>query len=288
MFKKHLVRLLACATGKIAFNKQCLVLVGGQDAGKSTFVRFLCPPAWKEYYTEEIDFDNKDGWFALAQNVFINLDELRNLSRQDINKVKSFISKDHVKGRMPFDRRTTKFKRKATFFGSTNNAEFLTDETGNVRWLVLEILDIQHDNGDAKGYARNVDIDLVYSQAFALMQSGFDCQLTKEEKQQSEAYNQAHTKRPIEYELILKFYEPGDSKADFKTASDIKRYLETRTSQKIASVESIGRALRMLGMERVSKKVLGQTVYGYNLKEEVEEKDWAKLADETAEEAPPF
>lgn len=156
MLKKHLVRTLACATGQLAFNKQIFVLVSGQNDGKTWFLRKLCPPAWSEYYTEDIDFENKDGLIALARNVFINLDELRNLSRQDINKVKSFISKDSIKARLPFDRRETKLKRNASFFGSTNNAEFLTDETGNVRWLVFEIQGINHDNGGTNGYEQQI------------------------------------------------------------------------------------------------------------------------------------
>lgn len=277
MFKKHLLRLLACATGRIAFNKHCLVLVGGQDAGKSSFTRFLCPPPLREYYTEEIDFENKDGLVALARNLFVNLDELRNLSRQDINKVKSFISKDHIKARLPFDRRETKLRRICSFFGSTNNAEFLTDETGNVRWLVLEILDIQHDCGGPNGYEKQVSISQVYAQAYALLQSGFECQLTIAEKQTSEGYNKAHTKRPIEYELLLKFYDKSEDKAHFLTASDIKRNLEI-TGQKL-SAENIGRALRMMEVERVPKKVNGQTLYGYLLRE-TGEKDWAKLSED--------
>lgn len=273
MFKKHLVRALACATGRIPFNKQCFVLVSGQNDGKTSFLRFLCPPAWKEYYTEDIDFENKDGLIALARNIVINLDELRNLSRQDINKVKSYLTKDTIKARLPFDRRETKLRRHASFFGSTNNAEFLTDETGNVRWLVFEINGIRHDNGGAEGYGANVDINQVYAQCFALLNSGFEYQLTREEIEESERNNKVHMKKPIEYELILKFYKASTDKADFQTASDIKRHLEIQTLQKLPNVENIGKALKMLGIERTARKIRGQAVYGYPLKK-VEEMDW--------------
>lgn len=275
MFKKHLVRLLACAIGEIPFNKHCLVLVSGQNDGKTSFLRYLCPLPWREYYTEDVDFENKDGLIALARNLFINLDELRNLSRQDINKVKSYLSKDSIKARLPFDRRETKLKRRASFFGSTNNAEFLTDETGNVRWLVFEIKGVKHDNGGNHGYCR-IDINQVWAQAYGLLKKRYPYQLTREEIERSEGFNKAHTKKPLEYELILKYYDQSTNRADFQTASDIKRRLEIQTLGKLSNPENIGKALRMLGIDRIAKKVNGQTVYGYLLKA-VEEKDWGAI-----------
>jgi predicted P-loop ATPase len=277
MFKKHLVRLLACATGRIPFNKQCLVLVSGQNDGKTSFLRYLCPPEWQEYYTEDIDFENKDGLVALARNLFINLDELRNLSKGDINKVKSYLSKDTVKARLPFDRRETKLNRRATFFGSTNNPEFLTDETGNVRWLVFEIQGIMHDNGGPNGYGANVDLAQVYAQAFALMQSPlFNFQLTKEEIEFSERINAAHTITLPEYELFVKHYD--ESLTEFRTATDIKQHLETVTGQRLNAVQ-VGKALRKARVPRVSRKVKGQVVHGY-LVVETGEKDWAQATDQ--------
>lgn len=284
MFKKHLVRILACALGYIPFNKQCFVFVSGQNDGKTTFLRFIAPPEWQEYYTEDIDFDNKDGLITLARNLFINLDELRNLSRQDINKVKSFLTKDHIKARMPFDRRETKLRRRASFWGSTNNAEFLTDETGNVRWLVFEILGIQHDNGGPEGYGANVNINDVYAQAYALLQSDFKYQLSREEIEQSEAYNSAHTVKPPEYELILKYYDPCADQSQFKTATDIKQHLEIVSSQKLSPV-NIGKALRMLGYTRHAKKIHSRTLYGYWIKD-TGEKDWTNAQDGELEDAP--
>ncbi len=278
MFKKHLVRCLACATGQIPFNKQCFVFVSGQNDGKTSFLRFVCPPAWNEYYTEDIDFENKDGLIALARNIFINLDELRNLSRQDINKVKSYLSKDQIKARLPFDRRETKLRRHASFFGSTNNAEFLTDETGNVRWLVFEIKGILHDNGGPEGYGAKVDINKVYSQAFALLKSDFYFQLTKEEMEQSEMYNRAHLVKPAEYDLILKYYDVSTDPKDLKTPAEIALNLQIKSFSKVSYI-TVGKAARMLGLARQFKKVKGQTIYGYYLKE-IEELQLGKLEDE--------
>ena len=86
-FKKHLVRTVACALKEGSVNKQCFTLIGGQNAGKSTFVRFLCPQKLGEYIAENIGTD-KDSLIALSENLIINLDELATLSKYEINSLK--------------------------------------------------------------------------------------------------------------------------------------------------------------------------------------------------------
>lgn len=247
MFKKHLVRLVACALGKLAFNKQAVIFFGKQGDGKSSFLRALVPPELRPYYTENIEFDNKDGLIALARNYVINLDELTSLSRHDITKIKAFLSYQTVKARLPFDRRETNLRRRATFFGSTNQEEFLTDETGNVRWLVMPITGIKHDFGGQNGYA-SVDINQVYAQAAELLESGFAYEMNSEEIAQNEKYNSSHLNRPMEYELIAKYLEPTNSRYDFKTASQISVLINSLTGAKMNQV-MVGRSLAMLNKE---------------------------------------
>lgn len=274
MFKKHMVRLIACAIGRLAFNKQAFILFGSQGDGKSSFLRAIIPQELKAYYTEQIDFESKDGLIALARNYVINLDELTSLSRHDIAKIKAFLSYQGVKARLPFDRRETNLRRRATFFGSTNKEEFLTDETGNVRWLVMPIKGINHDNGGPEGYAQ-VDINQVYAQAFALLESGFEYELSAEELATSERHNSGHLKKPNEYEMILQYYEPSQDKDHFRTASEVKNYLQIQTTHKITAPEMVGRALQMLNNEsaekwryaKVTRRVNGIPLKGYLLKE---------------------
>ncbi len=276
MFKKHLVRLIACALGKLAFNKQAFILLGGQSGGKSSYIRALIPPELLPYYTENIEIDNKDGLVTLARNYIINIDELTSLSRHDITKVKAFLSYDKVKARLPFDRRETNLRRRATFFGTTNQDEFLTDETGNVRWLVMPITGIKHDHGGPDGYA-SIDINQVYAQAAALLESGFAYEMNSEEIAQNEVYNSSHLSRPMEYDLIVSYLEPSRGGIDdFKTASQIAVIINNRTGFRVTKV-MVGRALSMLNkqsdeewkFEKISMRVPPQMVSqkGYILKE---------------------
>ncbi|MEL6834553.1 MAG: VapE domain-containing protein [Bacteroidota bacterium] len=267
-FKKMLVRTVAGALRVIPFNKQCFVLKGGQNDGKSSFIRFLCPPQLQPYYTEQINVQNKDGRITLCQNFIINLDELSQFRKQDINVVKALMSVDHVKERLPYDRKPTRLPRRASFFGSTNNDEFLTDSTGSVRWLVMEIKPngIRHDNGGPKGY-NQVDIDQVYSQALALLKGGFKFNLTREEIERNERLNKRYQVLTVERELIQDSFasvEKDTKGAVFLTATDILTSIETGVKTTL-SLKNVGQALRVLGFEQSQRydKERGYQKKGY-------------------------
>lgn len=268
-FRKMLVRSVACALGYIPFNKHCFTLVGKQNDGKTRFLRFLCPPPLSNYFKENLDIHNKDGRFALCQNLFINLDELATLSKHDINQTKAFFTIDKVKDRLPYDRRPTMFPRRASFLASTNKDEFLTDETGNVRWLVFEIDGVNHDNGGPKGYNANVNMDLVYSQVYYLLKSGFKFELTPEELVKSENNNQNFQVNTAEMDLIQQYYQIGSEADEFLTATNIEEQLSSLTNGRVRiNRHNIGRALKLLGFEQKQKhiKEFNQQRKGYYVK----------------------
>ncbi len=259
-FKKMLCRVVACAVGHIPFNKQCLTFVGKQNDGKTSFVRFLMPKILNDYIKENLDFD-KDGRLALCQNLIINLDELASLSKNDINQVKTYFTVETVKDRPPYGKKPISFKRTASFFASTNNSEFLTDETGNVRWLVFGI------DGFNFSYRQNVDINAVWSQAYALLLSGFECQMTNDELAHSEKNNQQFKRSYTELELLQSKFLPSkkdEPNAVFMTANEIKEELEIgHTNRKLYHV-TVGKALRDSNFERVTKKTTGSySLYGF-------------------------
>jgi predicted P-loop ATPase len=254
-FKKMFVRMLACGIGELPFNKQCIVFVGKQNDGKTSLIRFLCPPPLRKYVKENLEMD-KDGRLALCQNFIINLDELATLSKQDINQIKSYFTTETVKERPPYGDKPIAFKRRASFIASTNNDDILTDETGNVRWVIFKIDGINHDNGGQNGY-NQIDINLVWSQAYALYKSGFTFQLTKEELEYSEKNNnQNYRKTFSEYELLQNAFEPAKKDqegAAFMHTTDIKEALEGGLNSRKLNLTYLGKALRMLGFETVSK-----------------------------------
>lgn len=247
-FKKALVRAIACAIGLLPFNKHCVVLHGKQNDGKSTFIRFLCPLILIAYLKENFKVD-KDGLISLCQNFIINLDEIDTMNRGDLDQIKSLFATDSVKERLPYARTPIKFKRTASFFGSTNKNEFLTDETGNVRWLIIEI------DGIDFGYSQ-VDINQVWAQAYALLKSGFDYQLTKDEVNQSEQNNQKFKRVYMELELLQENFEPSEKDAPnacFMSSSTMLNKISVQTNLKL-NVQLFSKALAELGFKKISQR----------------------------------
>jgi len=253
-FKKMLVRTIACALDNHFFNKHAFILVGGtQNTGKSTFCRYLCPIPLDKYFTETIPND-KDGLISLCENFIINLDELSTLSKFELNHLKSLFSKDKVRVRHPYAHKTQTDPRRASFIGSTNEETFLTDTTGNVRWLCFEI------SGINWSY-KEISIDKAWSQAYSLYKQGFQFQLSPEELEKNNIRNRQFQHTPMEYDLIRKYFSPGTEWEDdkFKTPTEILAYIVSQSDFRadIRSTEKIGKVLHQLGFQRVSKRQKG-------------------------------
>lgn len=245
--KKWLVRTVKCALCDEYLNKNALILVHDkQNSGKTTFIRFLCPPVLKDYFTENISFD-KDSMIALIENFIINLDELATFSKVEIGQLKSVLSKSFVKERHPFERKAKKLPRRASFIGSTNMTEFLTDPTGNVRWIPFEVFDI-----DWK-YSKEINIDDVWRQSYSLYKCGFDCDITAEEIKENEVANKNFLIITPEMELIMKNYFPGrkDDHDLFRTTTEIEMALREECGDRIKiSNQQVGKALKILNYAR--------------------------------------
>ncbi|HXB40545.1 MAG TPA: VapE domain-containing protein [Bacteroidia bacterium] len=245
--KKMLVRCVACSLTSV-FNKQAFILVHDmQNSGKSTFCRWLCPPALSPYIAENINMD-KDSLIALTENFIINMDELANMSRVEINALKAFMSKDVVKVRLPYGKRAVMMPRRANFFGSTNKDEFLSDETGSVRWLCFELtgkLDFS--------YKEKIDINNIWAQAYALFKGGFKYELSPDEIAENEKSNDQYRITTTEQELIQATFIPsGKDKpgATFNNATQIKSILETSNPGARLNTINIGKALKILGFKQ--------------------------------------
>ncbi len=260
--KKMLVRSIACALIDTVFNKQAFILVHDQqNSGKSTFCRWLCPPALSDYIAENINTD-KDSQIALATNFFINMDELATLSKVEINALKSFLSKDKVNVRLPYDSRTTIRPRRANFIGSTNKDEFLNDETGSVRWLCFELTDKIN-----FAYKTEIDVNDIWRQAYTLFLQDFEYLLTPDEISENETVNKQFLINTPEMDLIPKYFKPGtkDKHDLFLTATAIQSEIAVGNPHINLTAHAIGKALKILSFVRGTEynESTKQSVKGY-------------------------
>lgn len=114
-----------------------MVLVGEQGCGKSTFLRCLsCNDEWFNDNFNTVEGDKATE--RLRGMWIVELAELLAVKRaQDVEAIKSFITSTVDTYRPPYGRRTEQRPRRCVFAGTTNNTHFLTDRTGNRRYLPL-------------------------------------------------------------------------------------------------------------------------------------------------------
>jgi predicted P-loop ATPase len=199
-FKKWLVGVVACAVNDSKINQTCLIFVGAQGLGKTSWLMKLAPPCLIDYtYSGSINPGNKDSEIQLAENILINLDELENLGNKNINALKEIITKPQVKIRRPYASRSENMPRRASFMGSVNNMEFLRDPTGTRRFLCF--------NTEQINYLHTVDIDKVYKQAYKLYQNGFLYYFNEEERKQINEHNEKYKRVSIEEEVLEGLFE---------------------------------------------------------------------------------
>ena len=115
------------------------VLIGTrQGEGKSTIVRWLAMD--DQYFSEVTEFEGQKGIEALEGAWICEVSELLAMTKaKDVEAVKSFITRQNDRYRMPFDKRVTEHKRQCIFIGTTNKEQFLTDKTGNRRFYPVKV-----------------------------------------------------------------------------------------------------------------------------------------------------
>lgn len=264
--KKWLVRATKCALEKDYFNKNCITVVSkAQNTGKSTFTRFLAPIPLKDYVVENLTVE-KDSLIALTENFLCIMDELASLSKLEINALKAIFSRKEVKVRAPYARKAEMRPRTVSFIGSTNRTDFLFDETGSVRWLCFDLENINWE------YATEIDINIVWSQAYQLYKEGFKCELSVNEILENEQINKSFTQVTPEQELLNKYFQATTKEEGgvFMTATEILNKIGLETSSHVRlNVNNLGKALVFSGFERVQERQHnGQAhpVHGYFVK----------------------
>ena len=141
-YTKEVARLIFAGGIARLYNNGCKfdfmpILKGNQGSGKSSFIRWL---ALNDSWFKEVnDIDGQEGKEALDGAWICEISELLALTKsKEVEAVKSFITRQNDNYRKPYERRVTDNPRKCIFIGTTNKTQFLTDKTGNRRFLPIE------------------------------------------------------------------------------------------------------------------------------------------------------
>ena len=111
-----------------------LILEGTQGIGKSTAVKILAGDWYAPVSLTDTDKDTVD---IMLGAWIIENEEMVCFSRQEIEKVKAFISRPIDKVRLSYGRRSQEFPRQSIFIGTMNpvgDSDYLRDQSGNRRF----------------------------------------------------------------------------------------------------------------------------------------------------------
>lgn len=109
------------------------VLIGGQGAGKSTFVRWLAMQ--DRFFNELTTINGKEGIEAIEGSWIVEVSELLAVTSAKAQEaVKSYLSRLSDKYRRAYGRRVEVVPRTCIFVGTSNKEQFIADKTGGRRF----------------------------------------------------------------------------------------------------------------------------------------------------------
>ncbi len=172
--KRHLIGSVARALNPGCKMDTALILQGNQGIHKSTFFNVLYGDGFfDDTMTETGD---KDEIMKLHQHWAVEWAEFEStLSRRGYSRLKAFMTTKVDSFRPPYGRTVKSCLRHSVLIGSTNEAEFLSDPSGDRRFWVIPVEQI------------NIKLtqslrDLIWAAAVQAYESGEPWWLTQEEK----------------------------------------------------------------------------------------------------------
>ena len=247
--KKWLVAMVASWIDDGEVNQAVLVLIGEQGIYKTTWFSHLLPPELRDYFRIKVNSSrvSKDDLITLSQYGLVCYEELDVMRPSDVNTMKSMVTMPSIDERPAYGHYTEHMPHVASFCGTGNNVQFLSDETGNRRWLPFIVESITSPR------EQPFDYEGIYAQAYALYRQGFRHYFSKAEEEVLKEHNKTFETPLPEQEAIAKHFRlPNDSeRGEFYTATDILLAVSTNPALKL-KIGKIGSAMEALGFVRLS------------------------------------
>ena len=261
-FKKWFVAMVASWMKDEVVNHQVLVLIGKQGIFKTTWLEHLIPPHLRAYACKLANSNdlNKDERLRIAEFGLISLDEIDSMNNRELNQLKSVITATDVNERAAYAYTKERRVRLASFCASGNRRDFLTDITGNRRWLPFEVEEIQNPFYTLLPYER------MYAQAWALAQDPlFSYWFDLDEIEVLEEHNQHFRDESNEEQLLpILFDVPAEGRGEFMTTAQISERLVTYGNiKKPMALSRLGMVLGAAGYQSTRPKIGGRLIRGW-------------------------
>lgn len=225
-------------------NSTSPLLVGAQGYRKSTFCRLLLPPELRFGYTDSLDFKSRqEAERYLGRFLLINIDEFDQVNVNQQAFLKHLLQKPAANLRKPYGNAIREMRRYASFIGTSNQKDLLTDPTGSRRFICIEVTAPIRTN-------LTINYKQLYAQAMDALRHGERYWLNDEDeailRQTNREFEQTS---PLE-QLFHCYFRPAEpeEEGEWLTAMQIMNQLQTKTKDKIAlnKVAPFGRTLQKL------------------------------------------
>lgn len=267
----YLKKWLVAVVANVLNDKECknhtmLVLTGGQGKFKTTWINNLCPKSLLPYlYVGKPDIENERKMNQLIAEFFlINLDDtLKEINKKNENIIKNYITTPFVTYDKKFDPYINSYPHLASFIGSVNGNDFLNDSSGSRRFLPFEVENIEIN------VAQKLDMDLLWSQAFNLYNTGLRYWFNDAEVEELNKRNKEFETVSSEEELLIYYFSSIAPQGTYNSLIHLPpavllSELQSKVPRTNLSGKKLGEALNKLGfkkMQKGSSKTSGWLVY---------------------------
>lgn len=179
------------------------VTIGKQGIGKSTILRKL----GRNWFSDSFSTVSGKEAYEQIQGVWIvEMAELAQLKRAELEAVKHFITKQEDRFRVAYGKRVENFPRQCVFFGTDNNKDFLRDPTGNRRFWPQ----VTHATEPAKDFDKDLtdhEVDQIWAEAVTLYKAGEKLYLDKKLEDEARKRQAEHTEMDDREGIIRDFID---------------------------------------------------------------------------------
>lgn len=204
----------ACDNGEIGYSANrnavrkfelTLVLQGGQGLKKTSWIKSLVPDSLREFIKDgmHLDTTDKDVIKKCISAWICELGELdATFRKSDIARLKAFLSNQVDEIRLPYDKTTSKFKRRTSFCASVNSEQFLPDLTGSRRFGTLKVLQCNH--------AHNLDMQQILAQYWHEYICGIQWWVDEELEAMMKVNNEEHNQISVVAEMVAEYFNVNE------------------------------------------------------------------------------
>ena len=178
-----------------------LVLVGPQGCRKSTTLAKL----GKEWFSDSLyTVSGKDAFEQIQGVWIIEMGEMAAARKSEVEQLKQFMSKRMDSYRAAYGRRTQDHPRQCAFFGSTNDFEFLRDQTGSRRFWPVSVDETGRTEADK---LTDETVDQIWAEAMTAYRSGEHWYLSADDEDLARMVQDEHTQTSPYTGVVLNFLD---------------------------------------------------------------------------------